>query len=1295
MTILNIEEDDLLRLTSGQLEQLIARLAEAEIRKHGYSIANVDRPGHLDAKDGRIDIRVEIPTSKFRTDFIARPLTIFQSKKSSILPGKIGDEMKKDNELHPTFSELAKIGGSYIIVSSKDNCSALALDKRRNAMKSVFSNDSNIEKIHLDFYDRSRLNQWVESHPQVAIWAKEKLDKNYSGWKPYGSWSNPPNGSDDRFISKLGVSVYLPLQESKKKLLEEAIEPMRKLIQSSSKAIRITGLSGVGKTRIVQALFDEAIGNNALERTSAVYADIATEPNPSVYEMLNMLVQNDTKSNIIIDNCPPDIHSNLAKAISASDGTVKVITIEYDIRDDKPELTDLIHIEADGPDIAEELVLRRFPFVDPANARKIADFSGGNSRMSLAIAERVKKGENLALISDEELFNRLFEQRKGHDDNLREKAELLSLVYSFSVSHSNMGQSELELLGSISEYTGNQLFRSANILMKRHIIQKRGDMRAILPQPIANKLAKSALENTPVKVLRSAFEAPGRDRLVESFAHRLGMLHDSPFAREIVTAWLQPDDLLGDILNLDVKKSKILKYIAPVVPEFFLDRIEEELVASGFQRLEPFYNPMRYVILDLLEILAYEPYLFDRCMTIFTKMADYEDENNTYKSVKKRMTDFFRPYFSGTHATLEQRIAIVNKCLKSESNKRRQSLVLEFLSVALEGQQKYIHSGHNEFGSRPRDFGYIPDEHEAVEWDAKWHNAFIDIVVKIAISDGAPLQGDARKLLADKFLRLHRRIPVRDKLVAAAEQINSHKYWHEGWQPVRMTIYFDYTDKDDDQTLETLPQDLADLSNELYPDNLISKVKVYLLNELHYLSLLNKNYNKIDFEADDRILAEVSKLGEDFAVSNHQLDDLGFDLIGNGNFRCQHSFGRGLAKGSLTIRSDWMQLMSWLDKSSVPDNPYGDFISYSIVRGFMSEIATSNPLLLQEFIDHCGKHEKLLKIAVNMHSGEHFSEADLDRNLKLLSEDKISPWDLGCFLWRDEYQHLSSMHIDLAKLIMSKPEGSNVIIDAFAMKFRSRKNSSEDVLGLQFRKLGLQASTRILLNDNFGTENIDGLTEVISDALSFDGNEIEKDKWIEAIFSFVDKREGHSFLSFEEPIAITAKCMPFAFLDYLFAGSEEQQLSRIDSLANERVGRSMFSEVDIHNLIDWCQKKNHRKYWQLIANSIPLWQRKNKNLISMTPFSVKFLESAPEPEIVLQIYRNRVKPTSWCYPDYRSDIMKLRADAIRELIQHERSDLADAAQTVLDNLESEIRKIEEFEKLHKYVEVTGNELGFE
>jgi len=46
------------------------------------------------------------------------------------------------------------------------------------------------------------------------------------------------------------------------------------------RVVRLVGLSGVGKTRFVQALFDNRIGERSLESSWAVYANLPTIRKP-------------------------------------------------------------------------------------------------------------------------------------------------------------------------------------------------------------------------------------------------------------------------------------------------------------------------------------------------------------------------------------------------------------------------------------------------------------------------------------------------------------------------------------------------------------------------------------------------------------------------------------------------------------------------------------------------------------------------------------------------------------------------------------------------------------------------------------------------------------------------------------------------------------------------------------------------------------------------------------------------------------------------------------------------------
>ena len=975
-------------MSENQLEELIFRLAEADVAELGHSPACVDWSGHQNAPDGKIDIHVKVAAPKLKKGFLDKPNTILQSKKSKMRRSEILSEMQtKDRKLHPTLSQQAKIGGSYIIVSLEDDCSPPMKEGRLAAMREAVSGDPNKDKINLNFFDRSKLVQWLRQHPAVLLWVKGKLGQGYSGWQPYGSWSNPPKGAKDTLILAPGVSVHLPTERGQNVPIEDAIEPMRDLIGFSSKAIRITGLSGVGKTRIVQALFDETVDINALDRTIAMYVDTVAEPDPSASEMLDELIAENRRSIMIVDNCPSNLHSSLASKVSAAGGDVRLITVEYDIKDDKPYMTEVIHIETNGPGVSEELLLRRFPSIGKGNARRIAKFADGNAKVSLAIAERVHQGESLAKLSDCELFRRLFEQRKVQDGDLYKQAEVLSLVYSFSIDP-DVAPNELEVLGSISGHSYSQLFRSVNTMTDRHIIQKRSDMRAIMPHAIANRLAASGLNNITVATLRATFEASGHHRLLMSFAHRLGLMHDHAIAKEIVEAWLQPDGLLGQISNLDETESMILNCIGPVAPEALLNRIEAELTLPDFQGLQPLHNPPRTTILNLLRSLAYESQAFDRCIKLLIDLADNEDEDNIHDAVRDKISRFFQPYLSGTHASLVQRLAILDECLGSEKAGRR-SLGITLLSTALDGP-RWPSSGLYEFGARPRDYGYQPNHGQLVEW----RSAFVDVVVRLTTSDDPDLRNRLSQVLADKFRGLWRQEAMREKLITAAKQINNHQPWTEGWKAIRSMIY-DHTERNDKQDPEMSLQSLIELDKEFEPSDLVSIIQTYIF---------GKEYGNISdyYDKTIQLSEKIPELGKQFAVEGHHLDELGPDLFENNFMPYRSLFGKGLAIGAHDLRIVWTDIVRYLEQSS------GSCDGLGIIREFFKKVASIDFGLSREFLDECATHSKLRRSLVELYPYSNFSESDLDRCMTILDDDETPPCMFGHFFWRDHYAHLPS-----------------------------------------------------------------------------------------------------------------------------------------------------------------------------------------------------------------------------------------------------------------------------------------------
>ena len=330
---------------------------------------------------------------------------------------------------------------------------------------------------------------------------RSRLDKPLAGWIPFGQWATPPEQDDKFLLDDHPCVIDVNSQRKEPMAIVDGIMLTRERLRGTGSTVRIIGLSGVGKTRFAQALFETDVGENALPATSVIYADLGDDITPTASELVSYLIANDFEAYLVLDNCPPDVHRKLQKQVSLNSAKLSLLTIEYDISDDQPEETEVVRLEPSSEKTVSKLVQKRFPALGRLNADKVAEFAGGNARVAIALASRVNADETLTNFSDEELFKRLFSQRKETTDSLLESAEVLSLVYSFNVSKSEFND-ELGVLATMGELKRRTLNRNHAELLRRQISQQRGNWGAVLPHALANRLARRALQK----------HHPGRDQ---------------------------------------------------------------------------------------------------------------------------------------------------------------------------------------------------------------------------------------------------------------------------------------------------------------------------------------------------------------------------------------------------------------------------------------------------------------------------------------------------------------------------------------------------------------------------------------------------------------------------------------------------------------------------------------------------------------------------------------------------------------------------------------------------------------
>lgn len=1256
MTILELPHDALLALTDAQLEQLIGRLAEAEVSACGGSVGDVRFSGSITAPDGGVDVRVDVKTSSFQSGFIPRANTIFQSKKASMPAGEINGEMRPAGALAGVISQQCEIAGAYIIVSLADDCTEPMRTTRLEAMRTAVAGHPTAHAIHLDFYDRFKLHQWLRQHAGVMLWVRMLLGQPLSGWMSYGRWSNVPHGMTDDLILAPGVSVILPGQHHQKLTIEQAITPTRQLISTSRKAIRIAGLSGVGKTRFVQALFEERIGLDALDRTSVVYVDTGADPVPSARQMIDQLIQDGSTATVVIDNCQPALHADLASRITGSENRLRLITVEYDIREDKPQTTEVVSIEANGPEIAEALVLRRYPGIGQANAHQVAEFSSGNTRVALALAERVEVGESLAQLSDVNLFDRLFQQRHSEDGRLREHAEVLSLVYSFSVETADDEADELGVLGSLCGSSGNDLYRSMQVLLDRQIAQRRGRWRAILPHAIANRLAATALRGIRFQVLSATFEAPGNERLLTSFAHRLGLMHEHPIAQKIVQAWLADGGMLVPILGLDDPKARILDYVAPVCPDVLLNRIELELMAPGFGGLEFRGNPRRTTIIRMLVSLAYEPNAFERCVALLMRIAQNEDPANNQDSVRDKIVQFFQPYLSGTHATPQQRAAIMRSALWSADPNLR-SIGLRMLSTALDGPH-WTGMGMGEFGARPRNFGYEPDRAQLVEWRL----LFIDLAAEAGLDPDLDLSRGAREVLAQEFRGLWSHVAIRYRLVEVATTLNSQQPWTDGWKAIQAIIHFSYRIKGSDSVSTPISRGLLALRDVLAPKDLVSNIRTLMFGKHRDLWSLDPDFvhgNDTNYdESNQRMKVRVAALGEQFGRTGERISQLGSELFTTNYMPYGRAFGAGLARGSIDVFARWADLVKALRDSRVAN------YNCTVLSGFVGQAGLQQQGLDRQILDECLGDPLLRREIVMLHPSHDFCEADLDRCMKALDYPDVGAWIFETLIWRKEFSALSRDKIvDLATKLLGKPGGDHAVLHALNMRLHDT-NKSVDTLGRFLRQIGLTAALSRLISDNRSDDSIDeDMANVLRPCLSFEGNDQEKSAWLDAIFTIVDSQYGYA-PRYYKSLQVTAACMPEAFLDRAFSGDEGQRELRLFFLVHASSRSSVLATMHVERVIEWCRTKGDPEIWANVATAMDIFATSSdEKTVVISEACIRFLESSPNPEQVLDSLARRITPSVWS--GSAADIMDRNASALASLIEHPNPQITEAAKRVV------------------------------
>lgn len=1203
----DISSEEINQLNDIDLRELVGRLCEAELESRGLSSSGVTWGGNQTASDGGLDVRVELPAGVFIEGFIPRGCSGFQVKKPAMPKAKIILEMCPKGEIRPSIQELADEAGAYIIISSTGSTADSALRNRRAALREALKGVANADRLYTDFYDRNRLATWVRCYPSLIALVKERIGRSFSGWRPYAQWSGAVAGGSSDYLLDDKLRLYFGRRDGlSEQSMEQAIERLRDELIQPRKIIRLVGLSGVGKTRLAEVLFDSHVGERALPKSLAVYTNLSDTPSPQPTGMASDLIASRKNVVLIVDNCPPDLHHRLSEVCRDPNSTISVLTIEYDIRNDQPEGTQVVTLEASSNNLIYKLLQRRYVHLSQVDARTIAEASGGNARIAIALAETVDRTETIAGLTNDQLFGRLFQQRQAPNDGLFLAAQACSLVYSFCGETQGETNVEYSVLAVLAGQVSTEMYRHMGELVRRDLMQQRGVWRAVLPHAIANRLAARALEDIPLDLINQQLVNGGNDRLTRSFSRRLSFLHDQPKAVAIVKEWLLPDGLLGNIGELSEVKHDMFENISSVLPESALAALERVAQNRAEVAVEIWLRHQ-----SLLRSLAYDSGMFGRSASLLVVAATQSTNDEEARAVSEVFVSLFTIKLSGTHASIEQRLSAIESLLRS-GNDRKITLGIAALGKILETVD-FTSSYQFEFGARSRNYGYFPQSEDDVTSWFLLALLFVERIARVDIVLKLKLGG----LLARRFRCLWIIDSVHVELGRIFRYFAAGEFWLEGWVACKETTYFDKEHMTPGAALI-----LAALQKDLDPSDLRAKVKAVVLGSQYGEFDLDELDEPTDIiKAVQRLEISAGELGEVVANDRLALAEILPDLLCGG--KRVFSFGRGLARSSLDCQSIWGRLVHGLE-AIAPESRDAQVLS-----GFLVGIHEQNRDLARSLLTTAFDYPWLKKFLPMLNVSLGLDAKGVAQLKRLLVEGDVPVCNYLVLAYGGATSTLEGGAFkDLVKLISEQSDGFDVALEIIAMRLFSDRNAKLE------HKSELKESCRALLERiEFRKTKSQTRDRYLSDIMKFSLGAPDAYSIAESIAArlvmAVTKNETYAFDQERFLVALFV-CQPIAALECFFSdGNFESLVIRHFFLRFGRYRKNPTEVISCDAIVSWCEKDSERRY-PFMASIITFSCHSDTNSVLDWSLQAKLiLNRAPDTRRVLEVFIKQFRPMSW------------------------------------------------------------------
>lgn len=780
-----VTSEEIDRLDGKALVELLRALVHAEARSAGIPMSGIDVPLQVTIADGGEDGSVVWKKGKTRTAFLPCRDVVFQCKatdhgdaqwKREVWTKKTQAADIDEKELSAAIARALKRRAAYIGVTGSPRVKEKIAAREqaiRDGIVQAGGDPMRLAAVHI--YDGNKLEAWVNAHPAVALWVREReagfalsTFGSFERWGKRNVLTTPPFVPVPHREFALGTAANerIRFDQLGRRLLEHLVAP--------GACVRLWGRSGLGKTRaLYEALLTGPSRLLAISRAHFIFCDWR-ESSGHVFDVAHQLKNAGHDAILVVDSCPFE-EAGMLVALAREDGSrLRIVTLGTEGRH---KADDCLMIQA-LPDDATTLAMleARLPGISEPErellARQTAGYPAHASLIASGDTDSWGTSGSINLIAE-----RLIAERITDPDTIR-ALELLAL---FDGLAPDRDPADFDALcQTFLQMKGERVYAHLIDAAQQQLVERDQDRMEVAMDFIANVLALRRLAHLRRSTLQT-FLTTAKPALRDAMLARWQTLGErSPTAVQVVRAivtrgWMRTDQVLSE------EAAPYLIGFVHADPTTMLQALGSAIFPKSLDELAQI--DLNGPVQEALRLLASLPRTFPHAVPLVVKLAAASDLAPDTPIVRL-LRQLFQIALSGTGADERRRRLALSEAL-DDSDPRMRRACIEALGAMLTTQM-------TRFG----DVVQIGDE-PVVEWHPSDHGQILGyfrwaLQKLLGLWRAEPDHRARIEAIVADDLRMLVEFEVLDLVEAfAGEIVAARGHWFEGTRGIGDWLYYD------------------------------------------------------------------------------------------------------------------------------------------------------------------------------------------------------------------------------------------------------------------------------------------------------------------------------------------------------------------------------------------------------------------------------------------------------------------------------------------------------------------------